>query len=241
MAVELLSPSVSVECAAWCADHAPGGGHLRHGCAGAAAIDDDPLRPSENSKARVEAQPPSIARAIGGGCGIHDQHRLRRRQPLIAPVARLAQRPGAHARCLDHGGDALGRFGAGALPARQRAVAVHDAEQRGDHPLQPRLERIGKGEAPRVIDFAHHGQQHDRVELYRRTPRDDAAIGESPYRARGPAPPRRTPVADRHPPAAARPRSPAPRRDARDAGRGLVGAAIQMPRARAIVLSTRER
>ena len=79
--------------------------------------------PSDISNARVEAEPRAAIFCGRRRRGVEDEDRAERRQPLIAPAARLAQRAGAKAAAFDQRGEPRGIAGIAALPARQRAVA----------------------------------------------------------------------------------------------------------------------
>ena len=123
---------------------------------------------------------------------------------------------------------------AAALPARQAAVAVTDAEQRRHHPRRaPPISAGGRRQPARVIDRAQHRQQHDRCRAASAGER--ATTPPSSYtacveRARQPG------LADLAARIAAGDQQPggdhaAPGGDARQPGGRLVGAAIEMPRA----------
>ena len=103
------------------------GGDRRAGQRRAAAIDDDALvaigqfERQRRCAARLGHPRDRRRRRVG------EQHDLVRDQPLITPVARLFQRPGAHPARRDDRLDMRRRCRAAALPAAHAAIAVRAA------------------------------------------------------------------------------------------------------------------
>ena len=196
----------------------------------AAAIDDQPVRAVAD-----------FDRAGGGAAsfgktrdrrrrGIDLHHGRARRNPLIAPVARLPQRAAAHPAGLHHGvdGDRIDR--ARTLPATQPAIAMDEAEQRWNSAAEPFVQKGRYRFAADVIDSTQHGKRHHRLDLRQGRARYDAAIGVEAALDRALEAgfaenlARRT-AGDQH--RGRHDRTPGD--DARQAHGGLVGNAVEMP------------
>ena len=196
MLVELVSPSTSVLWAAvvrrpWISS----GGQRRRQRPRAAAIDDQPLAAVRH----LERQ--GRGRALRGHLlrrrrrRVEHNDRAERRHPLIAPAARLAERPRAKPATFDQRGQPRRFAGAAALPARQRAVAQRDAVERGERSRRGGLDAFGNVLLGGVIAGAQQAEAVDQLHLLERRAADQPAIvelgGRQSARAR-PASPRAT-------------------------------------------------
>ena len=108
--------------------------------------------------------------------GVELQQRVARLDALVTPACDLRQRPGAHARSLDHGIDAVSRDRRLPLPAAERPVAMPQRQHRRHQQLAHHLQGRWRRDLDRVVAGDEVGQQPDRIELGSRTARQHAAI-----------------------------------------------------------------
>src|SRR3546814_10594312 len=97
-------------------------------------------------------------------CSSDLQHDLVRDQPLIPPIARLLERPRADPARVDDRLHSGGGRRAAALPAAHAAVAVGEAEQRGNRARQHFLDEGRQLDAAHVLYLREHRKRHDRVD-----------------------------------------------------------------------------
>ena len=163
--------------------------------------------------------------------GIQDRYGRSGGEPLIPPVARLAQRAGAHAACLDNLLEPFHADRRAALPASQIPVAKTHAEQCRDQRLDRAADARRRLQPPCGINLSQLRQQHQQIDLRRRRARDIAAVIEDRdsdrlcQRRFDRAAPRIAAGNEQ-----ARRHHAAQRRDARRTGGNFVGTAIDMAR-----------
>ncbi len=104
------------------------------------------------------------------------QHALLGDDPLVAPLARVAQRPGAHPARFDQFRDVFGVHGPRALPCPQGTVAVGQCEQRRYEHRQHGVDCLGRIAPGGAIACAELDEQGDRLHLRQRAARQHAAV-----------------------------------------------------------------
>ena len=142
----------------------------------AATVDEDAVRPVTELDRQCRGAAIACVAGDRRGCGIELEHRLARIDPLVAPLARIAQRTGSHAGRLDEPLDPRGGQGAGALPVADAAIAMQQVEQGRHQDCQDRVDLCWRIAAHgRVAGLDAH-QQFDRLDLAQRAARQHAAI-----------------------------------------------------------------